>query len=78
MGTADPNIGVGCKVAGASVFVLGKLFGKFDFRTPAFRVLAGVEKGRKACYVIPYQNAVFCVNPYPPPAAGSPETKNLE
>jgi len=45
MGTSDPNIGVGCKVAGASLFVAGKLFRKFDFRTPDFRVLADLEKG---------------------------------
>jgi hypothetical protein len=38
MGTSDPNIGVGCKVPGASFFVVGKLFGKFDFRTLDFRV----------------------------------------
>ena len=45
MGTSDPNIGVGYMVAGASFFVLRKLFRKFDFRTPDFRVLAGVDGG---------------------------------
>ena len=43
MGTSDPNIGVGYKVAGASLFVVRKLFAKFDFWTLAFAPLGVIR-----------------------------------
>ena len=46
MGTGDPNMGVGYKVARAARSVLEELSQISHFRTPDFRRLAAVDKHR--------------------------------